>query len=274
MKLIQIIFFTLVANSVFAQKDITHLMNQVDTLFKQEKPFEALAIMKLIVNQKDTANGYARYKTRIGLIYDSLDSISEARKWFLSVMNDSLIDDSVEDFWLGEWEVRGNYKHFSCYQMAISYYKQNDFDSSIKYYKMALDTYPYYHFSGSDINKNKVTISKNIADLYSKKGDLTSAFSFLLPFFNDFTIYSDRAEYKAAYILKEHNLEQEFIELMEGESEALIEKERIVIKLAQYEIVLNDMTGMNKSTNEIEESANFFWLLIMNSKIIEELKIE
>ncbi|MCB0381508.1 MAG: hypothetical protein KDD24_09645, partial [Flavobacteriales bacterium] len=202
MRLITTTILVLTINVVLAQTDVENLKQDVDNLLQQDKPLEALAIMEGLVNRQDTISGYGRYKTRIGLIYQSLDSIEQARKWYLSVMNDSLITDSVEDFWLGDWEVRGNYKHVSCYQIAVSYYKENDFNKSIEFYKLALDSFPYYHFSGSDINKNRVRICNNIADLYSKQGDLTTAFSYLLPFFFFFIIYSNLPRYKTSLIFK------------------------------------------------------------------------
>jgi tetratricopeptide (TPR) repeat protein len=214
MKTLTFIILTLTATVLFGQNKTDSLKLEIDTLFKQNRPLEALAIMEGLISQKDTIIGYARYKTRIGLIYQSLDSTDRARLWYLDVMNDPLISDTVEDYWLGEWEVRGNYKHVSCYQIAVSYYKQEDYNNSIKYYQLALDSFPYYHFSGSDINKNRVKISNNIADLYIKQGDLTKAFSYLIPFFGDPTIYSDRAGNKAARIIRENGLKEDFLALM------------------------------------------------------------
>ena len=226
--------------------------------------------MEDLVSRKDTIQNYAQYKTRLGLIYQSIDSIDRARKWYLSVMNDPLIADSVEDYWLGDWEVRGNYKHVSCYQTAVTYYKENNYDRAIKYYKLAMDTFPYYHFSGSDINKTRVRISNNIADLYSKKGDLSAAFSYLLPFFNNYIIYSNRARNKFARIIKEHKLQEYFLALMTKDYNAIIENELIVMSLGEQRIVIKDLTGLNKSEMDIEEEAKYYWQLISKSDIMNE----
>lgn len=207
MRILATFILTFATLVFFGQTEVESLKQQADNLFKNERPLEALAIMEKLVTRKDTIEDYARFKTRIGLVYQSLDSIGKAREWFLSVMYDSLIVDNVEDFWLGDSEVRGNYKHVSCFQMAISYYKEGNFEESIEYYKQSLDVFPYCHFSGSDINKSRVKICNNIADLYSRKGDLTKAFSYLMPFFIDHRIYSERARKKAARIIKEHGLQ-------------------------------------------------------------------
>jgi len=228
--------------------------------------------MENLVTRKDTIEGYARYKTRIGMVYHSLDSLERARKWYLSVMYDPLINDNVEDFWLGDWEVRGNYKHVSCYQMAVSYYEEGSYDKSIAYYVLALDSFPYFHFSGSDINKNRVRICNNIADLYSKKGDLTKAFTYLIPFFNDYTIYSERARNKAARIIKEHNLQEYYLSSLTKDYLALIDNETITLNLNGTKILLKDLKGQNKSKNEIEEEAKYFWTLLNHSDIINELE--
>lgn len=270
MRLLKTIILTLTTTVLLAQTDVDNLKQEVDTLFKQERPLEALAIMEKLVSRKDTITGYSRYKTRIGLVYNSLDSIEQARKWYLSVMSDPLITDSVEDYWLGDWEVRGNYKHLSCYQMAVSYYKEDDYDKSITYYKLALDSFPYYHFSGSDINKNKVRICNNIADLYSKKGNLTAAFSYLLPFFDNFTVYSDLARKKAARIIKAHNLQEHFLILMSKNHNAIIDNETIVLNLGEQKILLKDLTGQNKTKRDIEEEAKFYWTLISMSDMMDE----
>lgn len=270
MRILITILLTLTTTVMLAQTDVDRLKQEVDTLFKQKRPLEALSIMEDLVSQKDTIEGYARYKTRIGLIYQSLDSIEQARKWYLSVMGDPLITDSVEDYWLGEWEVKGNYKHVSCYQMAVSYYEEGDYDNAIKYYKLALDTYPYFHFSGSDINKNRVRICNNIADLYSKKGNLTTAFSYLLPFFNNYIVYSDRARNKAARIIKEHNLQEHLLTLMNKDYNALIDNEIIALTLGEQKIVLKDLSGQNKTKTEIEEEAKYYWSLISMSDMMDE----
>ena len=187
-------------------------------------------------------------------------------------MSDSLIVDNVEDFWLGGSEVRGNYKHVSCYQMAISYYKEGNFDKSIEYYKQSLDVFPYCHFSGSDINKSRVKICNNIADLYSRKGDLTKAFSYLMPFFIDHRIYSERARKKAARIIKEHSLQAHYLSILSKDYTALIDNGTITLTLGGTKILLKDLNGKNISKNEIEEEAKYFWELLNDSDIIEELK--
>jgi len=258
-------------NILVGQTGVTELRQEVDTLLKQDRPLEALTIMESLVSREDTIEGYARYKTRIGFLYHSLDSIDKARQWYHSVLNDSMIVDSVEDYWLGEWEVRGNYKHVSCHNIAASYYKEKDYDKAIEYYKLALDTFPYYHFSGSDINKNKVKISNNIADVYSKKGDLTQAFSYLLPFFLNGVVYSERATNKAMRILKEHNLQDQFINLMTKDHKALIDKDRIVLKLGEKEIVLEDLTGQNNTETSLEMTALMHWEFYL-SPLIKEFK--
>ena len=272
MKTLITIILILATQSLFGQSHVEKLKNQADSLFKQDKPLEALSIMEELVLQKDTINGYARYKTRIGMKYMSLDSIEKARKWFLSVMYDPLIEDNVEDYWLKNGEARGNYKHVSCYLLAISFYKEGNYDKAIDYYKQSLDTFPYYHFSGSDMNKSNVNICNNIADLYSKKGDLNTAFSYLIPFFGSYVVYSDLARNKAARIIKEHHLQEYYLTLLTKDYTVLIENETILLKLNGTKILLVNFIGQNKTKNEIEEQAKYFWDLINHTDIISELK--
>lgn len=267
-----IIILNFIAQSLFGQSDVEKLIIQADSLFGVERPMEALAIMEGLVTRQEPIDGYSRLKTQIGITYYNIDSVEKARKWFLNVIRDPLINDDIDDFWLGNMEVKGNYKHVSCYNMALSYYKEGDYEESIKYYKLALDSFPYYHFSGSDINKSKVKICRNIADLYSKKGDLTSAFFYLSPFFNDFTIYSERARNKFAQIIKEHQLTYYYLEILKKDYTILIENETILLNLNGTKIILKEMTGKSNSKNKIDEEAKYYWRLINNQDIISELK--
>ena len=271
MKLLITLLLSMVSTVLFAQADVDQLKQKVDTLFEQEKPLEALAIMEELVHRKDTIPGYARYKTKIGLTYYSLDSLTLARKWFKDVMYDTLIADSVEDYWLGKWEVCGNYKHISCYNTAVSYYKEGDYNRSIQYYKLSIDSFPYYHFSGSDFNKNKVRIYRNIADLYAQQGDLTQAFSYLMPFFEGHVIYSDRAVDKAAKILKDNDLHIPFLMVMKKDYKALIQDGKIALVLSDQRLLLDDMEGKGASEANLNASAKHYWQLLQKSDIIESL---
>ncbi len=258
-------------NLFYSQVNIKTVRNEINTLFEQKKDYLAIKLMEKLILEHDTIKDYASIKTRIGIAFQSIDSIESSRKWYLSVINDTLISDSKEDYWLGEMETRGNYKHISCYNMALSYYEEGNYEKSIEYYKLALNKFQYYHFSGSDINKNKVTISKNIADLYSKKGDLTTAFSYLLPFFENSIVYSNRAINKSARILKEHNLEKDFFELMNKDFNSIIENEKIVLNLSNKKIILIDFTSQGLSKDYINEKAKYFWNNVL-VRIKEEIQ--
>ncbi|HLP13185.1 MAG TPA: tetratricopeptide repeat protein [Flavobacteriales bacterium] len=257
---------------LFSQPNGEFQKKEIDTLLAQSKQTQALPLMKAYVSKPDTSTYYARVKIRIAFIYDQVvDSVDQARKWFRAVMKDPYIDDKKQDFWLGGWEMFGNYKYVSCYSIGVSYYKEGNYDEALRYYKLALDSFPYYSTSGSDINYHKTRVINNIADLYSKKNDLTSAFAYLLPFFNDATIYSERSRNKAARIIKEHNLKKAYLDLISKDFTSLIDNKTIVMKLEDKKIILDNFKQKKLKKEEIEALAKFYWQAIRHIDIIEEL---
>jgi tetratricopeptide (TPR) repeat protein len=94
-----------------------------------------------------------------------------------------------------------NLRNYAAFNMAELFYKVKDYEQAISYYKMALYTYPFRHYSGTDINQHNIKEKNNLADAYAALGRMDSALALLLPYMFNPIRYSPEAMMKAAYLI-------------------------------------------------------------------------
>jgi tetratricopeptide (TPR) repeat protein len=258
---------------LLAQSDGEDMKQKLNELFAQEKYGEAIPYLDYLVDHsKIDQPGYANFKTRYALLLFSIDSTTLAKKRFTEIIYDPFIKDSTFDDWFGNGEVQGNYKHLSCQLLGTIYSKEGKFDLSIVYFEMARDSFPYYHTDKSFVIKRNLDECIELADTYSKSGNLNMAFEYLFPYFENGEDPGDRAQYKAAYALFENKEVTAMKDLMSKDFHAILDKETIVLKLSKQNIVLADFMGQNKTQAELELKAKHYWNLITKSIMMTELK--
>jgi tetratricopeptide (TPR) repeat protein len=270
-----ILFFLLIAHHsiLHAQTDNVNMQQKLEALLAEKKYGEAIPILDFIVDhQKMDAPDYASYRTRYALWLFALDSIERAKKRLNEVIYDPFINDRALDKWFGEGEVQGNYKNMSCELLGFIYFQEKKFDLSTEYFEMAIDSFPYYHIDTTFVKKKQLNQHIQLADAYSKSGNLNKAFEHLFPYFENGKDPENRTQYKAVNALAENGELGEFQSLMSKDFHAILDKEIIVLKLGTQTIVIADYTGQNKTLIELEQKAKYYWNLFQKSVILSEAK--
>src|SRR5690606_33465640 len=74
-----------------------------------------------------------------------------------------------------------NYKHRASRVLSELYYNKNEFDSSLYFFMLSDDTYPYLHFCGNAYASNRIFSALRYADIYQKLNKEYEAIRSLLP---------------------------------------------------------------------------------------------
>lgn len=260
-----------------SQNQVEEIKNEIHSLFEQGEKLKAIKLMEKLVSlpNKDTISDYSYYKVKIGILYNSIDSFKLSKKWYKAVLLDTLIKDNVQAYWLGEWENRGNYKHVASNNLGVTYFKEGNFNQSLKYYKLSLDSFPYHSTSGTSINKVRLRVSRSIVDVYSKKGKVDSAFLYILPYIKDAMFITESRSNmlnKTVEVLKENNLDSAFLEFTSNKANRLklVSGRKHVLKLDTFRIEFKDYTSTDHSKKNIEIETELTWHNILLA-IREEL---
>lgn len=274
--LLSILLF-LLSLQISSQNDVGLLKNEIDTLLSKKETLKAIQKIEKLVNlpNKDTISNYSLYKVKIAILYNSIDSIEQSKNWYKAILKDTLIKDNVKSFWLGGWENKGNFKHLASNNLGVTYFKEGNLSQSIKYYKLSLDSFPYYNISGTSINKVNQRISRSIVDVYSKLGKVDSAFLYLLPYIKDAMFITESRSNmlnKTAEVLQENNLDSTFLAFTEDKSNKLklVSGRKHILQLDTFQIEFKDYTSTNHTKADIELETELTWHNILLA-IREEL---
>ncbi|CAM3845258.1 MULTISPECIES: tetratricopeptide repeat protein [Flavobacterium] len=190
------------------------MMKKVATAFeyyKNDEKLKAVTIFQEVIKEYPKSDYYGKNLYNIPTIYQELGETDLAIEWYKKVLEDNKIKDSEEDHSRGIFETNANYKHYSATNIGVINYNNKNYTETLKYYKLAATTYPYFNSSETDLKLNKIKISSYIADCYIHLKEIDSAIVVLLPHaLTTSPTLKNQASEKIMQLLHDNNKKQSF----------------------------------------------------------------
>jgi hypothetical protein len=172
------------------------------------KPEQLISFLDKMLAKYPQTNRRDEILFKLGVSYNKLHKPDTAMPYFQEVIESQKKDTSDPGpELLGDSRKTTvvTLRNYSARNIAEIYYQKKDFRTAIWYYKMGVYTFPYRHYSGTDINQWNVQTFRNLADAYAELGEIDSAMQILLPYMFNPIRYSPMAVLKAGSIIQTHS---------------------------------------------------------------------